>query len=114
MLFNGNGPLTFQVASGDTVPLFATTDVVVTNSISKVIAPVDAGPVSRRAISFACVGFGATIFGSNTYPTTSAPQNGVSVGTPTAGTTYTDTLAYAFYWAVAAAGSPGSVIAHVS
>lgn len=113
-LFNGNGPLTIQVSSGTTTPLFSTSDTVATNSVSRVIAPLDSGAVNRHAISFQCIGIGATIFGSNVPPTTSGPQNGVSLGTPTAGTTYTDTLGYAYYWAVAGASGPGSIIAHVS
>ena len=113
-LFNGYGPLTIQVSSGTTTPLFSTTDTVANGSISRVIAPLDSGAVARRSITFACVGFGATIYGSNTPPTASGPQNGVSVGTPAAGASYQDTSGYAYYWAVASGAGPGSVIAHVS
>jgi hypothetical protein len=115
MLFNGNGPLTIQVSSGTTTPLFSTTDTIANGSISRVIAPLDSGAVARRSISFQCVGIGATIFGSNTPPTTSAPQNGIAIGAAlTAGQSITDNLGYAYYWAVASGAGPGSVIAHVS
>jgi len=116
-LFNPYGPLTIQVSSGTTTPLFSATDTIAMGSISRVIAPLDSGAVARRSITFQCVGIGATIYGSNTPPTGGsggAPQNGVSVGTPTAGTSYQDTLGYAYYWAVASGAGPGSVIAHVS
>lgn len=116
-LFNPYGPLTIQVSTGRTTPLFSTSDTVAINSISRVIAPLDAGATERRSVTFQCVGFGATIYGSNVPPTGGvggAPQNGVSLGTPAAGASFQDLLGYAFYWAVAAAAGPGSVIAHVS
>jgi hypothetical protein len=114
MLFNGNGPLAIQVSSGTTTPLFSAADTVVNGSTSRVIAPLDSGAVGRTRIVFTTNGFGATIFGSNTPPTSAGPQNGVSAAVLTAGQSLSDQFGYAFYWAVAAASGPGSVIAHVS
>lgn len=114
-IFNGSANnLATQVASGDTIPLFSTSDTVANGSISKVIAPVDAGPVARKGIMFAANGFGVTIYGSNTYPTSAGPQNGQVLATPAAGSGYQDTTSFAFYWAVASGAGPGSVIAHVN
>jgi len=116
-LFNPYGPLTIQVSSGTTTPLFSLTDTVVDGSISRVIAPLDAGGVGRTRIVFEATGFGCTVYGSNTPPTGGsggAPQNGISCAVLTAGQSLSDQFGYAYYWAVAAASGPGSVIAHVS
>lgn len=116
-LFNPYGPLTIQVSSGTTTPLFSAADPVVNGSISRVIAPLDSSAPGRTRIVFEANGFGCTIYGSNTYPTGGAggaPQNGISAAVLTDGQSLSDQFGYAFYWAVASGSGPGSVIAHVS
>jgi len=120
-LFAGFGPLSVQVGSGTTIPLF-NAETLTAPATSPVIAPVDAGPVERNAITFEATWATAptaslSIFGSNVAPTVAGPQAGVSLAIMAAQNgSYTDTNGYAFYWAVLASQSAGgavSVIAHV-
>jgi hypothetical protein len=122
-LFNQFGPLTVQVGPGTTITLFdPVADSLTAPAISKVICPVDAGPVGRHGISFT-ISFAAAptavveLFGSNTPPTT-IPQGGVLLytSTNTQNDNYTDNSSFAYYWAELVSESAGgalSVIAHV-
>lgn len=127
--FNSYGALATQVASGDTVALFANTDTVAQGLVSKVISPVDSGPVGRNLIQFT-ISFptaptdAVTIYGSNTPPTAGsgatpgAPQNGIALFTSTNKQfdSYPDNLGFRFYWAglpTYSAGGMPTVIAHV-
>lgn len=113
-IFNQYGPLTIQVSPGSTTPLFTTADTLANGTISRVITPLDSGPVGRKGIMFEAVGVGATIFGSNVSPTAAGPQGGVQLGVVAAGSAYQDTTSFAYYWAVASGAGTGSVTAHVS
>lgn len=123
-IFNGSANnLATQVQSGDTVTLFAASDSLTAPAVSTVIAPVDAGPVQRSAITFQAhfatsPTASLTIKGSNFPPTSSGPQHGVTIGTAitTQDASVTATEAYAFYWASLdsqSAGGAVTVIAHV-
>jgi hypothetical protein len=123
-VFNGNANnLATQVQSGATVTLFAATDTLVATNQSIVIAPVDAGPVERSAITFQAHFASAptaslTIKGSNFAPTASGPQHGITIGTAitTQDASVTATEGYAFYWASLDSQTGGgalTVIAHV-
>jgi hypothetical protein len=114
-VFNGNGPLTIQVSTGTTTPLFSTTDTVANLTNSRVLAPLDSGASTRKGIMFTCNGATVAIMGSNTAPTAAGPQQGVVLSATLAtGTSYQDINSYAYYWAVASAATPVSVIAHVN
>ena len=123
-IFNGSANnLAIQVQSGDTVTLFAASDSLTAPGVSTVIAPVDAGPVQRSAITFQAHFASAptaslTIKGSNFPPTSSGPQHGITIGTAitTQDASVTATEAYAFYWTSLdsqSAGGAVTVIAHV-
>jgi hypothetical protein len=123
-IFAGNGPLAVSVCSGTQITLFdAVADSLTAPATSRVIAPVDSGPVQRGGITFQTQFASSptavvTIYGSNTPPTSVGPQNGVSLFTSTnkQADNYTDNLSFAFYWAVLTSQSGGgalSLIAHI-
>lgn len=122
--FNSNGPLSVSVCSGSDVVLFdPVADALTAPATSRVLAPVDSGPVQRAGITFQW-SFAASptavveVFGSNTPPTAAGPQNGVILYTSTnkQADNYTDNLSFAFYWQQIVSQSAGgalSSIAHV-
>jgi hypothetical protein len=122
-VFNGSANnLATQVQPGDTITLFAG-ETLTAPAVSFVIAPVDAGPVCRNAITFqahfaSTPTASLTIKGSNFPPTASGPQHGITVGTAitTQDGSVTATEGYAFYWVSLDSQSGGgalTVIAHV-
>ncbi len=123
--FNGNSPLSVSVCSGTTIVLFdPVADSLTAPVSSRIIAPVDSGPVARNLITFQ-IQFTAVsptdqvlIFGSNTPPTTAGMTNPVTLYTSNnlQSDSYSDNLAFAFYQAKLISQSAGgalSVIAHV-
>lgn len=121
--FNGNGPLAVSVCSGSDVTLFDAAETLTAPATSRVLAPVDSGPVPRGGItftsSFAVVATAVIkVYGSNTPPTSAGPQNGTLLYTSTnlQADNYTDNLSFAFYWAQLVSYSAGgalSLIAHI-
>ena len=101
---------------GDTYALFAATDTLAGGSNSQVITNVAAGLQPRGLITFQW-SFASSptavveIFGSNVQPTT-APQKGTILytSTNTQNDSYTDNLAFAFYWAQLVSQSGGGAL----
>jgi hypothetical protein len=122
--FAGNGPLSVSVCSGSQVTMFdPVNDSLTAPATSRVLAPVDSGPVARNAIEFQ-IQFATAptdvvkIFGSNTPPTSAGPQNGILLYTSTneQSDNYVDNQAFAFYWGELVSQSGGgalSLIAHI-
>lgn len=113
-VFNSAKSLATVISPGDDIELLnGTNDAAGSTSI--VITPGQAG-FSIRAITFA-VNFPSTVgsvtlYGSNTAPTSAGPQTGMTLATINALTgNYTDTNAYAFYWAASTATAKVEVMA---
>lgn len=104
--------------SGDTYALFSSSDTLSAPAYSQVVTLGPSAGLQPRGIATFTIDFATSptdsliIYGSNTQPTSTAAQNGRALytSTNTQHDSYTDNLAFTFYWAELASQSGGGAV----
>jgi microcystin-dependent protein len=104
--------------SGDTYQLFASTDSLTAPAFSQVVTIGPSAGLQPKGIATWAIDFATSptdsliIYGSNTQPSSTAAQNGRALytSTNTQHDSYTDNLAFTFYWCELVSQSGGGAV----